>query len=438
MRLLNEDFFDDIDINSDVQTEDIRDDLHYEYDIALYAPILFLSAFKTDIERVKKTYIPKLLYLLENSIIVDSYTINFFGYMTKDTVYPTESLKTVTDINKKIDDVYNQKHQCHFYITLKVNNKITLNRYYDFMKSIIDLVYKYMSKICDPNVSVMFPDTTSIFMVSGNDDPMILSMFIGTTYELLTKTDVDDDAKENIHITTRPRLKYNGPSKLSPESDKQLDDFVLGDMLYYKDNVGLVSQETKHPVAMYLCEIEDEYVFMSLNFMDYTNPEHGSFVPVEMNCGWGKFDYDKIPQTYEEMLDFINNCGCYAEQNWNKGPLKNNVIKKIHKLLVAPLVNCVYRFHPYGTNKGDWCLLTKDEFIDSLNLHDNIHSIVKLNIARQRNKCYSLNQSDFSTLSFGDINKTTQIPQAMMFYSNNPILSDNNTQASVAFLKLKK
>lgn len=103
---------------------------------------------------------------------------------------------------------------------------------------------------------------------------------------------------------------------------------------------------------MFFAELNGECIFTSINFMDNKNPENGSTKPVPIQSGFGNFDYSKfkpghLPNNYEEMLEVINTCGCYAETSWRTGSLKSktsNPTNNKYMYLMAPIINTVFRY----------------------------------------------------------------------------------------------
>ena len=154
-------------------------------------------------------------------------------------------------------------------------------------------------------------------------------------------------------------MSYTGPAKLSDDSEKTIEEFTYGDILYYMPGKGLVSQETIYPVAICVRTRDESWTgtsvctFMGLKYMCTISPEIGTSKPMGIIMGFETL----TPQTaYQRM----NQCKT-PDKNWKNGTL---LINNSDDWSMA--WNCVWRYSPYCTERGQWFIPTLKDVKESI------------------------------------------------------------------------
>ena len=223
----------------------------------------------------------------------------------------------------------------------------------------------------------------------------LINGFKNIAYNLKSHFDSIMGVKDEMEIPDRKEFRYIGENAnhISPNSEKSIDDFKFGDVLYSTYSGDLVSQAknldgTKNvPIAICFRSAKGDHRFVSLNMMSRHNP----------SAGQKSFSYDaEIPwgakgskvgctnalyvQTQQTTLELITKWEIITESELVTGEkdtqqgldymtkcyrnkTKRACDKDVYFSNDLPFDNtkgllqsflCVNRFHTKGTKPGDW------------------------------------------------------------------------------------
>ena len=226
------------------------------------------------------------------------------------------------------------------------------------------------------------------YYLSVTVNGFLINGFRNVAYKLKSHFDSIMGIKEEMEIPDRKVFRYNGSNSnhISELSEKGIDEFKFGDVLYSTYSGDLVSQAknsdgTKNsPIAICFRRAKGDHRFVSLNMMSRHNP----------SVGQRKFSYDaEIPwgakgvmvgctnalyvQT-QQMLELITESELVTgEKDTHKGlaymtncyrnKTNRSCDKDVYFSNDLPFENtkgllqsflCVNRFHTKGTKPGDW------------------------------------------------------------------------------------
>ena len=226
------------------------------------------------------------------------------------------------------------------------------------------------------------------YYLSVTVNGFLINGFRNVAYKLKSHFDSIMGIKEEMEIPDRKVFRYNGSNSnhISELSEKGIDEFKFGDVLYSTYSGDLVSQDknsdgTKNsPIAICFRSAKGDHRFVSLNMMSRHNP----------SVGQRKFSYDaEIPwgakgvmvgctnalyvQT-QQMLELITESELVTgEKDTHKGlaymtncyrnKTNRSCDKDVYFSNDLPFENtkgllqsflCVNRFHTKGTKPGDW------------------------------------------------------------------------------------
>ena len=226
------------------------------------------------------------------------------------------------------------------------------------------------------------------YYLSVTVNGFLINGFRNVAYKLKSHFDSIMGIKEEMEIPDRKVFRYNGSNSnhISELSEKGIDEFKFGDVLYSTYSGDLVSQAknsdgTKNsPIAICFRSAKGDHRFVSLNMMSRHNP----------SVGQRKFSYDaEIPwgakgvmvgctnalyvQT-QQMLELITESELVTgEKDTHKGlaymtncyrnKTNRSCDKDVYFSNDLPFENtkgllqsflCVNRFHTKGTKAGDW------------------------------------------------------------------------------------
>lgn len=367
MRLF-EDFFDDIDQENLIDTteeitiDDKSNKRHNdpnEIDKSLTKVICFslinsggltnapYSTFESKLKQIK-SFLDFLSDIVEDYSIMTSKPNH--NYYLKD-----NNELSIEEFSKLI---YNKKFQKGTYIaiTLFFDSSSDKKLYSDTIyKKIIDRVCQTITMFSDySSCKVALKENVSFHYTPNrieDNNIRILGIILNHIDDRI-KTD-DVISKFNVRKAPKPNLSYTGPAILSSESEKQIEDFEYGDVLYYKTGAGLVSQETDYPVAICVRNRDESHpgtkicTFMSIRFATRISPEIGQASLCNLVLGAIR---TVNPQT---AYDIMNNVENY-DDNWNKNSLQQMPYDKNWSVAW----NAVWRYSPYCTQKGNWYIPT--------------------------------------------------------------------------------
>lgn len=226
------------------------------------------------------------------------------------------------------------------------------------------------------------------YYLSVTVNGFLINGFRNVAYKLKSHFDSIMGIKEEMEIPDRKVFRYNGSNAnhISELSEKGIDEFKFGDVLYSTYSGDLVSQAknsdgTKNsPIAICFRSAKGDHRFVSLNMMSRHNP----------SVGQRKFSYDaeitwgakgvKVGCTNalyfrtEQMLELITESElvtgekdtqqgldymtkCYSnnsKRDCDKDVyFSNDLPFDITRGLLQSFL-CVNRFHTKGTKPGDW------------------------------------------------------------------------------------
>ena len=256
--------------------------------------------------------------------------------------------------------------------------------------------YEVIQKLCISYTK--FIDMLDYYKDESNDRDSYLSVtvngltidgFKNIAYKLKSHFDSIMGFKDEMEIPDHKEFRYNGSNinHISELSEKGIDGFKFGDVLYSTYSGHLVSQARNSdgsknvPIAICFRSAKGDHRFVSLNMMSRHNPSVGqkSF-SYDAVIPWGAngvlVGCSNIPrmtmhmvntvyitdkqlmageQDTQKGLDYMSNC--YS--NKTKHSCKKDVyfsndlpFDNIKGLLQSFL--CVNRFHTRGTRPGDW------------------------------------------------------------------------------------
>ena len=195
-----------------------------------------------------------------------------------------------------------------------------------------------------------------------------------------------DDA--DVNLPKNLGLKYNGNMRhISPNSEKSVDEFEFGDVLYATTSGELVSQASSDgqknvPIAICTLSRPKDHRFISLNYMSRMDTYKGSkrkTQDTEIPFGafgvslktenapgigfdaslQGKPEFYSITgeKDFESCLDYMNLCYNKSNRRACEQSLyfaQHLPFSNMKGMLQAVL--CVNRFKTLGTDSGDWYL----------------------------------------------------------------------------------
>lgn len=195
---------------------------------------------------------------------------------------------------------------------------------------------------------------------SASGDSQTLAIIAQNINQRLQYNDIIDtlDAKQ----TSPVQMTYTGPVSLSPDSEKTIEEFNYGDILYYKSGSGLVSQKTDYPIAICVRTKDESWTgtsictFMALKYMSISTPDTGT--SKQRGIVFGNITALSPQEAYDKMEECT-----MPDKNWKTGPLRYTS-KTPENWSFA--WNTVWRYAPYSTERGNWFIPTYREMRDSI------------------------------------------------------------------------
>lgn len=352
MKLLNEDFFDDEEVQSEVQSSvDINEeepDL-YSHTLKYFCCIcLDIELFDLFIKFIHK-------YLNYSSFIV-SYDVKL--------IYLNEEYDLTEDHKTDITSVIDYDEDCVIQIRFNSTKNCNFNRFVREMSLLSNLIEEF-SRNYYVEISL---DNESIMSEDDEDDKYSYHMAFYKMYSMIFKK-WQPKVKMNLH--------YNGGVKLSEKSEKRINEFAVGDKLYSTPTGELVSQEEtdgKKNIKIGVCVIptvlshDNSARFSCVNrYPSLTTPDNGNIYPQNMCFGTlndltesNGDDGDKFYYGGEEgtkaLYKYLNQYGC--DHNWKSGRLTNS-----YEIGYCPPALAIWRFRTMGTKRGDWYLPSCSELM---------------------------------------------------------------------------
>ena len=317
--------------------------------------------------------------VVEDSICVEDFYIRAtFSYMGND--YTTDEMDKIP-----MDTVCETAMMEVPVILVKFNvyDRTRFKEFYQLLQSLYNCLKQFIKNF----------DCRGI--VSANNDPA----FVLNDSLIKEGRDVVYKAKEIFNSVMKvdvvadnlPKnlgLKYNGNVRhISPNSEKSVDEFEFGDVLYATMSGELVSQASSDgqknvPIAICTLSRPKDHRFISLNYMSRMNTYKGSkrkTLDTEIPFGafgvalktqnapgigfdaslQGKPEFYSITgeKDFESCLDYMNLCYNKSSRRACEQSLyfaQHLPFSNMKGMLQAVL--CVNRFKTLGTDSGDWYL----------------------------------------------------------------------------------
>lgn len=214
MKLLNEDFFDDEEVQSSVDVNEEDTDL-YSHTLKYFCCFcLDINVFDLFIKMIHK-------YLNYSSFIV-SYDVKL--------IYLNEEYDLTQEHKTDITSVIDYDDECIIQIRFNSTKKCNFNRFVKEMSLLSNLIEEFSRNYY---VEITLDDE-SIMSEYDEDDKYSYHVAFYKMYYMIFK-ELLPEVEMNLH--------YNGGVKLSEKSEKRINEFAIGDKLYSTSAGELVSQE---------------------------------------------------------------------------------------------------------------------------------------------------------------------------------------------------
>ena len=317
--------------------------------------------------------------VVEDNICVENFYIReTFSYMGND--YTTDEMDKIP-----MDTVCEGMQMEVPIILVKFNvyDRTRFKEFYQLLQSLYNCLKRFINNF----------DCRGI--VSANNDPA----FVLNDSLIKDGRDVVYKAKEvfnsvmkiddaDVNLPKNLDLKYNGNVRhISPNSEKSVDEFEFGDVLYATMSGELVSQASSDgqknvPIAICTLSRPKDHRFISLNYMSRMDTYKGSkrkTLDTEIPFGafgvalktdnapgigfdaslQGKPEFYNITgeKDFESCLDYMNLCYNKSSRRACEQSLyfaQHLPFSNMKGMLQAVL--CVNRFRTLGTDSGDWYL----------------------------------------------------------------------------------
>ena len=339
-------------------------------------------------------YKDRLEFILDALYIVQDYSIRMW---TKNMPISFDT----DDMSKYKNKVFDEKYIEIPTVRIRFNTYATptYKKFYEVIQKLcisytkfIDVFdyYKEDSSDRDGYLSV----TVNGFLIDG---------FKNIAYKLKSHFDSIMGVKDEMEIPDRKEFRYIGENAnhISPNSEKSIDEFNFGDVLYSTYSGDLVSQAKNSdgsknvPIAICFRSAKGDHRFVSLNMMSRHNPSAGqkSFsydaeIPwgakgVNVGCiyasrrmehtmWWDSIKEKELmagEQDTQKGLDYMTICySNKSKRACDKDVYFSNDLPFDNAKGLLQSFLCVNRFHTRGTKPGDWYFPSVSE----LNMFTNL------------------------------------------------------------------
>lgn len=355
MKLLNEDFFDDEEVQSSVYVN-VNEEENDSYSHTLKYFCCFLPTID-DYDVFFDLFIKTIHRYLNYSSFIVSYDVKLI-YLNKEYNLTQEHK---TDITSVID--YDE--DCIIQIRFNSTKNCNFNRFVREMSLLSNLI-EQLSK--NYYVEISLDDET---IMSEYDDEYIKYSYHAAFYKIYYMIFKKYQPKVEMN------LHYNGGVKLSEKSEKRINEFVIGDKLYSTPTGELVSQEEtdgKKNIKIGVCVIstalshDNSARFSCVNrYPSLTTPDNGNIYPEVMHFGTlltltgsngdgGEDFYYGGEEGTKTLYKYLNQYGC--DRNWKSGRLTDS-----YRMGYCPPALAIWRFRTMGTKRGDWYLPSCSELM---------------------------------------------------------------------------
>ena len=352
MKLLNEDFFDDEEVQSSVYINEEEPDLYahtLKYFCGFWLDIDYDDFFDFFIKRIHK-------YLDYSSFIV-SYDVKL--------IYLNEEYDLTQEHKTDITSVIDYGEDCIIQIRFNSTKNCNFTRFVREMSLLSNLI----EAICINYYVEISLDDKSIMSEYDEDDKYSYHVAFYKMYSMIFEKYPPKKVEMNLH--------YNGGVKLSEKSEKRINEFAIGDKLYSTSAGELVSQEEtdgKKNIKIGVCVIstalshDNSARFSCVNrYPSLTTPDNGSIYPQNMHFGTlkdltesrgdeGEGFYYGGEEGTKILYKYLNQYGC--DRNWKSGRLTNS-----YETGYCPPALAIWRFRTMGTKRGDWYLPSCSELM---------------------------------------------------------------------------
>ena len=396
--IINEKYLQDIDdedddvVSSNNEFNNNKKDLDYEFTVEIYNYRLLLQYRyiyqKNDTDLCTfGDYVDYYEYVkdvVEDNICVENcYVSAKFSYMGKD--YTTDDMDKIP-----MDTVCEgmQMQVPEILVKFNVYDRTRYKEFYQLLQRLQNCLKQFIKKFdCRGIVS------------SNNEHAFILNdSLIKEGRDVVYKAkDIFNSVMKvdevDVNLPKNLGLKYNGTVRhISPNSEKSVDEFEFGDVLYATMSGELVSQVSSDgqknvPIAICTLSRPKDHRFISLNYMSRMDTYKGSkrkTQDTEIPFGafgvalktenapgigfdaslQGKPEFYNITgeKDFESCLDYMNLCYNKTSRRACKQSLyfaQHLPFSNMKGMLQAVL--CVNRFKTLGTDSGDWYLPCQPE-----------------------------------------------------------------------------
>lgn len=402
---LNEDFFDDIDQDDIINTDEIVIEPDEEkHKIAICVDRLRDKEYnKTYINNNRIREIDKYIRAFcYHTVIFNSYEISYLK--------PGDDLTDYVDIDDLPTFRYSRFRVRVEYV---INKKTSMNQFITTIQKFAALIYriltdKYYYRLTQNSLFVNI-DNVDMFLITHLYDGCLKNVY-RRIMGLVSLDDNDDTAKRiNYSVTPSP--------KLSPISKKKLKDLEVGDVLYSTNRGELVLDEETNgkrniPIAIYVSMNRWSHCpcFVSIKYISNINPKTGSIMPVEMFFGsYGiKTEENYYSEKQVDPLDL--NAQIYNYMNKPQLDIfsTDNFVRNAYGITNIPPVQSCYHFSPIGTKKGQWYIPNIEQ------LHELYNNKEVINQTRK-----NLGYDELEDYYFYSCNETTNEHISIVDLGNN-------------------
>ena len=349
MKLLNEDFFDNEEVQSEVQSSvDVN-----EEDTDLYSHTLkYFCCICLDMD-VFDSFFDLFIKMIHKYLNYSSFIVSYDVKLIYRNVEYDLKKEHKTDITSVID--YDE--DCIIQIRFNSTKNCNFNRFVKEMSLLSNLIEE-LSKNCYVEISL---DDESIMSEYDEDDKYSYHVAFYKMYSMIFGKCLPK-VEMNLH--------YNGGVKLSEKSEKRINEFAVGDKLYSTSSGELVSQEEtdgKKNIKIGVCVIptalshDNSARFSCVNrYPSLTTPDNGNIYLQNMYFGTlkdlteshgdnGDTFYYGGEEGTKILYKYLNQYGC--DRNWKSGRLTNS-----YETGYCPPALAIWRFRTMGTKNGDWYL----------------------------------------------------------------------------------
>lgn len=400
---LNEDFFDDIDQDEIINTDEIYNEPDEEkHKITICVDTLRDKEYnKTYINNNRIREIDKYIRVFcYHTVLFNSYKISYLK--------PGLGLTDYVDIDDLPTFRYNRFRVRVEYV---INKKTTMNQFISTIQKFAALVYriltdKYYYRLTQKSLVLNIDNEEDMFLITHLYKSHLESVYRRVMG--LTVLDYYNNMTKRINYSVSPA------PKLSPISKKKLKDMEVGDVLYSTNRGELVLDEETNgkrniPIAIYVSMNRWSHCpcFVSIKYISNINPKTGSIMPVEMFFGsYGiRTEENQDLEKQEDPLDL--NAQIYNYMNKPELDIfsTDNFVRNSYTINSIPPVQSCYHFSPIGTKKGQWYIPNVEQLHDLYENKEVINQTRKNLGYDELAECYfySCNETSAAHISIVDL-----------------------------------